>query len=150
MEELRLRPALRAYAIVYLSSIALFIAAAFIANAIPYGFGPVVAVLAAVLSLFLLFKLSQRAYLHMTTVYIVSDSVVTQISGIWATDETHVPISKIQNYKIDRSFLGKLIGVATIGMQTARAERGFEMVLRDIPEKGIDGVKAALGAPAKE
>jgi uncharacterized membrane protein YdbT with pleckstrin-like domain len=150
MEELRLRPALRAYAIMYLSLIALLIAAAASANALLPDLGPIATAIAAFLGLLVLLKLLQRAYLHITTEYVVSGSMITQITGLWAKDETNVPTDKVQDYKIDRSFIGKLLGVAAIGIQTARGERGFEMVLSDIPEKDVNGVKQVLERQSKE
>jgi uncharacterized membrane protein YdbT with pleckstrin-like domain len=144
MEELRLRPALRAYALVYLSLIALFVAAALLADALSPDIGPMAMALAALPSLLLLFKLLQRIGLHVSIEYVIGENVVTQITGLWAKDETNVPISKIQDYKIDRSFIGKLIGVASVGIQTARAERGFEMVMIDIPEKDVESLKQAF------
>ena len=150
MDELRFRPALRAYAIAYLSLIALLAVAALVAGALSPILGLVAMALAALLGLLLLLKLLQQAYLHITTEYVVNDSVISQITGLWAKDENNVPISKIQDYKVDRSFLGKLIGVATVGIQTARAERGYEMVLKDIPENDVDGLKRALEMPVKE
>ena len=85
-----------------------------------------------------------RYYLRITTEYVINDDEITEITGMWAKDENHVPIEKIEDYNIDRSLLGKFLGVANIGIQTARAERGYEIVMRAIPEKDVAALDQAL------
>jgi membrane protein YdbS with pleckstrin-like domain len=150
MGELHLRPALKPYAIVYLSLIVLFIAAALLVNALSPDLSLPSMAVAGLLSLFVLIKLLQRFYLHISTEYIINSSTITQTLGLWVKDENHVPIGKVQDYKIDRSFTGKLLGVANVGIQTARAERGFEMVLQGIPEKGVADLKELLEKAGKD
>jgi len=153
MQELQLQPAFHKYGLVCTGTIILLMAVGLIVNFLYPDFGMAVLAVAAFLSLLVLFKLLNRFYLHITTSYIVTESEITQIAGLWVKNETHVPIDRIEDYAINRSFLGKILGVASIGLQTARAEAGYEMVLQAIPETDVatlDALLEKLVRPAKK
>ena len=144
MEEMRLRPAIHKYAMFWGCLIVALVVLALIASALAPGFAVPIFALAILLIAIMLFKVLQRYYLRISTEYVVNDSEITEITGLWAKDENHVPIEKIEDYSVDRSFLGKFLGVASIGVQTARAERGYEIVMKAIPEKDVSALDQAL------
>ena len=144
MEEMRLRPAFHEYAMFWGGLIAAVVVAALIANALAPGLALPVFALALILALFMLFNVLQRYYLRITTEYVINDDEITEITGLWAKDENHVPIEKIQDYNVDRSLLGKFLSVANVGIQTARAERGYEIVMRAIPENDLAALDQEL------
>ncbi|MCX6770961.1 MAG: PH domain-containing protein [Candidatus Micrarchaeota archaeon] len=148
MEKMRLRPAFRPYAIFLGGLIALILALAGIASLLLPDFGYLWLALAGILTAALLLQLLQRYYFHAATEYVVDDNEITEIKGFWAKDENHVPIGKVQDYTLDRSVVGKLLGLASIGIQTARAERGYEIILRAIPEKDAEALDRFLDAQA--
>ncbi len=142
--EKRLKPALGPYTKLYLGLVALFIIGGSIASALyPDYITPVLAV-AGALSILALAKLSHYAYLHYFTDYVIDDSEISTVYGIWAKDENHVPIEKIEDYSIVRTVTGKILGITDIGIQTARGERGFEVVLRSIREKDAEEIDVML------
>ncbi|VVC01604.1 Bacterial PH domain protein [uncultured archaeon] len=143
MEE-RFRPVVRPYIRLYLGLIVFFVALASIA-AILYPEGELAAyIIAGALSALCLLKLLEQAGLHFLREYIIDDNKITEIFGYWITSENHVPIDKIQDYSIDRTILNKLLGLADIGIQTARAERGFEITMRSIPEARAEHLNTLL------
>ncbi|MFA5105351.1 MAG: PH domain-containing protein [Candidatus Micrarchaeia archaeon] len=142
--EKHLRPALHPYAKLCLGLIALFVIAGSIISSLYPDYNLPALVMAAVLSILSLLKLSHYAYLHYFTEYVVDDSEIKSVYGIWAKDENHVPIEKIEDYNIDRSIIGKLLGLASIGVQTARGERGYEVMLLSLPEKEVEALDQML------
>ena len=144
MEEMRLRPAFHKYAMFWGSLIAAVAVVALVISALAPDIAIPVFAVAGVLALFMLSKIAERYYLRITTEYVVNDDEITEITGMWAKDENHVPMDKIEDYNIDRSLLGKFLGVASIGIQTARAERGYEIVMRAITEKDVAALDQEL------
>jgi len=146
MEEMRLRPMFRKYALFLGGLIALVLAIAGLASLLFPSASYALLALGGILALALLLQISQRYYIHTSTEYVIDNSEITEIRGFWAKDENHVPISKIEDYKVDRTMLGKFLGVASIGIQTARAERGYELTLISIPEKDAEALDKFLDA----
>jgi uncharacterized membrane protein YdbT with pleckstrin-like domain len=145
MEEMRLRPAIHKYAMFWGCLIAVDAAAAIIAGLLSPGYSMPIFAIGGAIAMVMLGKILQRLYLRISTEYVVNDSEINEITGLWAKDENHVPIVKIEDYNIDRSLLGKFLGVASIGIQTARAEHGYEILMQAIPEKDVAALDAALG-----
>ena len=137
MEEMRLRPAIHKYATFWGALIAATAALSLFTSLIVPGAAAPLLFAAGLLCLFMLAKVAERWYLRATTEYVISDDEIVEIDGLWAKDEMHVPLEKIQNYTVDRSLLAKFLGVASIGLETARAERGFEIIMKAIPEAEV-------------
>ena len=137
MEEIRLRPVFHKYAVFWAGLMAALALIALIAIALAPGSATLVSAFALILGALMIFKVLERYYLRITTEYVVNDDEIIEISGLWAKDEVHIPVGKVEDYTIDRSVLGKFLGVASISIQTAGAEKGPEMMLRAIPEKEV-------------
>lgn len=146
MEEMRLRPMFHKYAVFLGALMALVLALAWLASMLFPPFSYALLALGGILALALLLQVLQRYYFHASTEYVVDDSEITEIKGFWAKDERHVPISKIEDYTVDRTMFGKVLGVASIGIQTARAEQGYEITLRAIPENDVEALDKFLDA----
>ena len=136
---MKIRPVFHPFAIIYGAIIILLVSAAFILGMLLPSVSIFFYTIGAVLSLGIIFRFLNLAYVCASMEYVVNEGEITQITGIFAKDESHVPIDKIQDYKVNRSLFGRLIGVADIGVQTARAERGFEITLNSVREE--DAVK---------
>jgi len=137
------------YALVLGAMAALALVLAWLASLLFPDFGFLALALGGIVAIALLSQIMRRYYFHASTEYVVADSEITEVKGFWAKDERHVPISKIQNYTIDRSMIGKLLGIANVGVQTARAESGYEITLRAISEKEVEALDKLLGARAE-
>lgn len=125
MEEMHLRPALRPYVWICAGFIAIFFLLAFAVGLLSPGLLPIALGISIILTALVLIRFLHLCIVHFSNEYTVTDGEITRVAGIWAKNEYHVPIDKIEDYKVSRSFFGKLIGVADIGIQTARAERGL-------------------------
>lgn len=134
MDEMRLRPALRPYAWVCAGVIVFFFVIALIFGLLS-GQLLIFLGIAVILSVLVLIKFAHIIYVHYSNEYVVNDSEIIRVAGIWAKNEYHVPIDKIEDYKVTRTFFGRMLGVANVGIQTARAERGFEITLQSMLEK---------------
>ena len=146
MEEMRLRPMFHKYAVFLGCLMALIMALAGLASLFFPAFSYALLAIGGIISMAPLLQILQRYTLHASTEYVVGENEIVEVKGFWAKDEKHVPISKIQNYTIDRSTFGKLLGVASVGIQTARAESGYEITLRAIPEKDVESLDKFLDA----
>ena len=144
MQPMRLRPAIIPFARVSL----ILIVAIFILAAIAGLFAQPLSIpalgIAAIISLIILVKLFHLYQIHIANQYIVTDGEITQTVGIFVKNESHVPINKIEDYKVNRTFIGGLLGVADVGIQTARAERGYEIVLQSIETKDLSALESLL------
>ncbi len=146
MEEMRLRPMFHKYAVFLGCLMALVLGLAGLASLFAPQFSYAFFALGGIVDAALLLQVLQRYNLHASTEYVVDGNEITEVRGFWAKDEKHVPLDKIQNYTIDRSTFGKLLGVASVGIQTARAESGYEITLRAIPEKDVESLDKFLDA----
>ena len=146
MVEMRLRPMFRKYAVFLGGLIALDLALAGLASLFFPAFSYALFALGGIIALPLLLQISQRYYIHTSTEYVIDDSEITEVKGFWAKGERHIPISKIEDYTVDRTMFGKFLGIASIGIQTARAESGYEITLRAIPEKDVELLDKFLDA----
>ena len=146
MEEMRLRPMFHKYAVFLGCLMALVLGLAGLASLFAPSFSYAFFAMGGIVATALLLQISQRYLLHSSTEYVVDGNEITEVRGFWAKDEKHVPIDKIQNYTIDRSTFGKFLGVASVGIQTARAESGYEITLRAIPEKDVESLDRFLDA----
>ena len=146
MEEMHLRPVFHRYAVFLGGAIAVILAFAGLASLFFPAISPPALAIGGLLAVVLLARILQRYYLHTSTEYVIDDNEITEVTGFWAKDEKHVPISKIEDYTINRTMFGKLLGVANIGIQTARAESGNEIVLRAIRENDAETLDKLLDA----
>ena len=146
MEEMHLRPMFRTYAVFLGCLMALVLAIAGLASLFAPSFNYAFFAMGSIVAAALFLQILQRYLLHSSTEYVIDGNEITEVKGFWAKDEKHVPIDKIQNYTIDRSTFGKLLGVASVGIQTARAESGYEITLRAIPEKDVESLDEFLDA----
>ncbi|HQT45490.1 MAG TPA: PH domain-containing protein [Candidatus Micrarchaeota archaeon] len=142
--EKHLKPALSPYTKLYLGLIALLVIAGSIASTLYPDYIIQIIAVVGVLSALAVAKLLHYAYRHYFTEYVIDDSEISMVYGIWAKDEKHIPIEKIEDYNILRTVSGKILGVADIGIQTARGESGFEVVLRSIREKDAEEIDVQL------
>ncbi len=144
MGSMNLRPALRPYMRAFGALAVILVLAVFIAASLDGDTGIAVLSMAVLAGLLALGWLGIHFYSHISNLYSVSDGEIIRISGIWVKDEYHVPISKIQDYEVNRSYVGELLGVADVGIQTGRAERGFEIILQSIHEKDLPALEQML------
>jgi uncharacterized membrane protein YdbT with pleckstrin-like domain len=144
MESMNLRPALRPYMRAFGALAVLLVLASFLGGALEGEIQLVALSLIVLAGLLALGWLGIHYYSHISNLYSVSENEIIRVAGIWVKDEYHVPISKIQDYKVNRSYVGELLGVADLGVQTGRAERGFEIILQSIHEKDLPVLEQML------
>jgi uncharacterized membrane protein YdbT with pleckstrin-like domain len=76
--------------------------------------------------------ITQQLYRRWYTTYEISESDVTVRFGVFAPDEHVVPLDEITDIGIDRSVFGIILGLGDINIDTASAEKGYEITMRDI------------------
>ena len=140
MSEMHIRPAFRVYAVFFGALLAIALALAWLAGVAFPDFGYPALALGGIAAAAIFLHILQCYYIHASTEYVAGGNEIIEVKGLWAKDENHVPVSKIEDYTVDRSVVGKFLGVASVGIQTARAERGYEIRLRTIPEKDAEAV----------
>jgi uncharacterized membrane protein YdbT with pleckstrin-like domain len=69
---------------------------------------------------------------HYTTAYTITGSGVSKKRGIFSTYLENIPYNKIQDIRLSQSFLGRILNVGNIYLDTAGTP-GIEMVLRGVP-----------------
>ncbi|MDE1798268.1 MAG: PH domain-containing protein [Candidatus Micrarchaeota archaeon] len=135
MEYMRLRPAMRPFVRLVGAYLVLLI----ILSVAAWFYAPGVQFALQFLSPFLalagLAWLLSRYYTHLSNEYVVLDSEIVELTGIWIKREYHVPIDHIQDYTVLRTWMSVVLGLANIGIQTGRGEGGYEVILRAIHEK---------------
>jgi len=140
----RLRPAIKPYAKLFLAPAGVLFVVALASWLFGGDNGLVIAAVAGIGAGGCVLKFFDYAYTHYVCEYTIDDSEITMITGFWAKDERHVPIDKIEDYKVDRSLVSKLLRLADIGVQTGRGERGFEVTLHSIPDEETRELDAFL------
>jgi len=129
---MKLKPKVRPYIvmIVVLAVLVIVIALALAAAFSEYSY-PVMLVALLVLLLCAL-MIMQQFYRRLYTTYDITDTDVTSRFGVFAPDEHVVPIDEITNIRVDRSVFGIILGFGDINIDTASAEKGYEISMRDI------------------
>lgn len=106
--------------------VALALAAAFSEYSYP------ILLIGLLIILLLVLAIMQQFYRRWYTTYDISDSDVTSRFGVFAPDEHVVPIDEITDIDVDRSVFGIILGFGDINIDTASAEKGYEISMKDI------------------
>lgn len=129
---LRLKPKVMPYVIMIVAlGVLVLIAALTLAAAFSAYSYPILLVGLLVLLLCAL-MIMQQFYRRWYTTYEISDSDVIARFGVFAPDEHVVPIDEITDVDVDRSVFGIILGFGDINIDTASAEKGYEVSMRDI------------------
>jgi uncharacterized membrane protein YdbT with pleckstrin-like domain len=73
---------------------------------------------------------------HFSTEYTLTRTGIVKIRGLFSKDVVTIPYGKIQDIKLKKSFVERILGIGNIYINTA-GENGIEMVIRGIsnPDK---------------
>lgn len=147
MEEIVIRPVIRPLLLI----LVLFGVSTIILSLIIAPFVPVphlIFIAEGGLLIILLLYASKLTYYRQSTEYIITDRDVVKRTGIFAKDRKIVPLNRITNMTIDRSLIGAVLGLANIGIETASAKIGYEIVLENISsseaERLVDEIRKRM------
>ncbi|NYZ76636.1 PH domain-containing protein [Candidatus Micrarchaeota archaeon] len=129
---LRLKPKVRPYIVMIavLAVLVIITALALAATFSEYGY-PILLIGLLVLLLCVL-MIMQQLYRRWYTTYDITDTDVTSRFGVFAPDEHVVPVDEITDVDVDRSMFGIILGFGDINIDTASAEKGYGISMRDI------------------
>jgi uncharacterized membrane protein YdbT with pleckstrin-like domain len=131
-ELLVLKPKIRPY-VVMIGVLAILVVITTLALAAAFSeYGFVILLVGFLLVLLLVLAIIQQFYRRWYTTYTISESDVTWRLGVFAPDERVIPIDEIIDIDVDRSILGMIFGLGDICLDTPGAERGPEVVMKDI------------------
>lgn len=99
----------------------------------------------------LLVWIANYEYNKLATKYVINDEEIVEITGIWVKEEEHVPLFKIQDYKVERTIIQTLLGMANVGIETAAEEKTYEIVFESLSKGNLDWLTKFLdGVLGKE
>jgi uncharacterized membrane protein YdbT with pleckstrin-like domain len=129
---LRLKPKVRPYIIMIVVLAILVIIAALALAAAFSEYSSAILLVGLLILLLCALMVMQQFYRRWYTTYDISESDVIFRLGVFAPDEHVVPIDEITNIHVDRSVFGIILGFGDINIDTASAEKGYEVSMRDI------------------
>lgn len=100
------------------------------------GYQPISGMLALLVLLFAVVILIAEILRHYSTEYTLTRTGIVKMQGLFSKDVVTIPYGKIQDIKLKKSFVERILGIGNIYIDTA-GENGIEMILRGIsnPDK---------------
>lgn len=144
--ERRIHPTIRPY-VTILAIIAIIVALSTLALSSYFNDHSIAILIGGAIVIILLFLWIVRYwYDQLSTEYVIRDEEMVELTGIWAKDEEHVPLDKIQDFNVYRTLMQTLFGMASIGIQTAAKEKGYnEIVFKNLSKGDSDWLIGFLG-----
>lgn len=127
-----LKPKIQPYVIMLLAAAVVVIIAAVALSTMYPPYGEVVLIVGLLVILLLGLMILQQFYRRWYITYEITENDVISRYGVFAPDEDVVPIGEISNIKIDRSFLGIMLGFGDIYLDTPSAKLDYEICMKDI------------------
>jgi membrane protein YdbS with pleckstrin-like domain len=103
------------------------------------GYQPISGMLALLVLFFAAVILIAEILRHYSTEYTLTEAGVVKAQGLFSKDVMTIPYGKIQDIKLKKSFVERILGIGNIYIDTA-GENGIEMVIRGIsnPDKSYN------------
>ena len=127
-----LKPKIQPYVILIVAVAVLFVIAAVVLAAMYPDYGYVILIVGLLVVLLLAMLVMQQFYRRWYTTYEITEDDVISRFGVFAPDEDVIPVGEISNIKIDRSFLGIILGFGDIYLDTPSAKTDYEVCMKDI------------------
>jgi uncharacterized membrane protein YdbT with pleckstrin-like domain len=97
------------------------------------GYQEISGILSLLLLVFAAFILITAVLGHYSTDYALTKTGVVKTRGLLSKDVATIPYGKIQDIRLKKSFLERILGIGNIYIDTA-GENGIEMILRGVPD----------------